>query len=78
VIDDVWATVGSTNMDFWSFLHNDEANVIILSPSFADEMEEMFDRDLRLSSQLHWDEWNKRPLFPRIREWLAHLFSRWL
>jgi cardiolipin synthase len=78
VIDDVWATVGSTNMDFWSFLHNDEANVIILSPSFADEMEKMFNSDLQVSNQIHWEEWKERPLFPRIREWLMHLLSRWL
>jgi len=78
VIDDVWATVGSSNMDFWSFLHNDEANVIILSPSFADEMEKMFVRDIEESDQVKLEEWKERPLFPRIREWLAHFFARWL
>jgi cardiolipin synthase len=26
VIDEVWSTVGSTNMDFWSFLSDDEVN----------------------------------------------------
>jgi cardiolipin synthase len=78
VIDDVWATVGSTNMDFWSFLHNDEANVIILSPQFADEMERMFNSDLRVSDQIHLEQWKERPLFPRIREWFMHLLARWL
>jgi len=24
------------------------------------------------------DEWEKRPLFQRIREWFAPLFSRWM
>lgn len=78
VIDGVWSTVGSTNMDFWSFLNNDEVNAIILSRQFAVEMERMFGRDLEESVQIRSEEWKKRPLFPRIREWFAHLFARWL
>ncbi len=77
-IDGVWSTVGSTNMDFWSFLNNDEVNAVILSRPFAVEMEKMFARDLEESDQIKWEEWRKRPLFPRIREWFAHLLARWL
>ncbi len=77
-IDGVWSTVGSTNMDFWSFLNNDEVNAVILSRPFALEMEKMFARDIKESDQVRWEEWRKRPLFPRIREWFAHLLARWL
>lgn len=78
VIDGVWSTVGSTNMDFWSFLSDDEVNAVILSREFAAEMEEMFARDLAESDQIQWEEWKERPLADRIREWFAHLFARWL
>ena len=78
VIDGVWATVGSTNMDFWSFLRQDEVNAIILGRDFSAAMEKMFVSDLEESDQIKLEEWKERPLFPRIREWLAHLFSRWL
>jgi cardiolipin synthase len=78
VIDGVWSTVGSTNMDFWSFLKNDEVNAVILSRPFAVEMEKMFSRDLNESDRVQWEEWRKRPLLPRIKEWIAHLFSRLL
>ncbi len=78
VIDGIWATVGSTNMDFWSFSKNDEMNAIILSRDFSAEMEKMFIRDLEESEQVKLEEWKERPLFPRIREWFAHLISRWL
>jgi len=78
VIDGVWATVGSTNMDFWSFSRNDEVNTIILGRDFSAEMEKMFARDLGESDEVKLEEWKERPLFPRIREWLAHLLSRWL
>ncbi len=78
VVDGVWSTVGSTNMDFWSFLNNDEVNAVVLSRAFAAEMEAMFARDLDASDPILLEEWNRRPLYPRVREWLAHLISRWL
>jgi cardiolipin synthase len=78
VIDGVWSTVGSTNMDFWSFSANDEVNAVILSREFAVEMEKMFARDLAESGQIRWEEWGKRPLLSGIRERFAHLFSHWL
>ncbi|MFA5824184.1 MAG: cardiolipin synthase [Thermodesulfovibrionales bacterium] len=78
VVDKVWSTVGSTNMDFLSLLNNDEVNAVILSHEFAVEMEKMFVMDLADSRQIQWDEWKKRPLLPRIREWFVNLFVRWL
>ncbi|MFH1976073.1 MAG: cardiolipin synthase [Pseudomonadota bacterium] len=78
VVDKVWSTVGSTNMDYLSLLSNDEVNAIILSHAFADEMEKMFVRDISNSRQIHLDEWEKRPLFQRIREWFASIFSKWM
>ena len=77
VIDGVWSTVGSTNMEWWSFSSNDELNAVILSREFAIEMEDMFAKDLAESEQIRWEEWKKRPLLSRIREQLAHLFSDW-
>jgi cardiolipin synthase len=78
VVDKVWSTVGSTNMDYLSLLSNDEVNAVILSHAFADEMEKMFVRDISNSRQIHLDEWGKRPLFQRIREWFAPIFFRWM
>jgi cardiolipin synthase A/B len=78
VIDGVWSTVGSANMDLWSLLSDDEVNAIILSRGFAVEMEKMFDKDLSESDQIKNDEWRERPLLPKIGEWFAHLFAGWL
>jgi cardiolipin synthase len=44
-IDDVWSTIGSTNMDPLSFLHNDEVNAVVLGFAFAGQMRAMFERD---------------------------------
>ena len=74
VIDGVWSTVGSTNMEWWSFSTNDEVNAVILSPEFATEMETMFAEDLAESDEIRWEEWKKRPLLVKVREWFSHLF----
>lgn len=78
VIDNVWSTVGSTNMDFWSFSTNDEVNAVILNKEFAAEMEKMFAGDLAESDEIRLGEWKKRPVLERIKEWFAHQFQRWL
>ena len=78
VVDGVWSTVGSTNMDFWSFSSNDEVNAAILDKGFATEMAKMFAEDLAASHEILPEEWKKRPLFSKIKEWFAHRFKRWL
>ena len=78
VIDGVWSTVGSTNMDYWSLLSDDEVNAIVLSREFAAEMEKTFAKDLVESHQIKREEWKERPLFSKMREWFAHLFDHWL
>jgi cardiolipin synthase len=78
VIDNVWSTVGSTNMDFWSFSTNDEVNAVILNKEFAAEMERMFAGDLAESDEIRLEDWKKRPVFNRFKEWFTHHFRRWL
>ena len=78
VIDGVWSTVGSTNMDYWSLLNNDEMNAVVLNREFAAEMEKTFARDLAESHQIKRKEWEERPFSSKMREWFAHLFVYWL
>jgi len=78
VIDGVWSTIGSTNMDLWSFLRNDEVNVIILGRGFAQEMERMFQADLEQSEEILLTQWKKRPFRDRLREWFTRLVQHWL
>ncbi|HET9793491.1 MAG TPA: phospholipase D-like domain-containing protein [Thermoanaerobaculia bacterium] len=78
VIDGIWSTVGSTNMDYLSFLSNNEVNAVILSREFADEMEKAFARDRAASDPISWDKWRRRAEAEKVEEWVAHLFFRWL
>ena len=52
VIDGVWSTVGSTNLDWRSFLDNDEINAVILGREFGQKMQAMFARDLEASQAI--------------------------
>jgi len=38
----VWATVGSTNLDWRSFLHNHELNAVVLGTEFGSQVQAMF------------------------------------
>ncbi len=78
VIDGVWSTVGSTNMDLWSFARNDEVNAIILGQDFASQMEEMFEGDIKASNEIRLEEWKSRPLTSHLKEWFSRLLSYWL
>jgi cardiolipin synthase len=78
VIDGVWSTIGSTNMDLWSFLRNDEVNAVVLGRHFAVEMEAMFEKDIANSNQILLEQWEKRSLGDRMKEWFARLLEYWL
>ncbi len=78
VIDGTWSTVGSTNMDMRSFLHNKEVNVVVMGDGFGKEMDNAFDEDLHDSKEITLAQWKQRPLAQRFKEWLARLLSYWL
>lgn len=78
VIDGVWSTVGSCNIDVRSFAHNNELDAAILARDFARGMEAMFRKDLSRSEELLLKEWNQRPFSQRVKERLSSLFSYWL
>lgn len=77
-IDGVWSTIGSTNLDWRSFLHNNELNAIVLGHDFAHQMEAIFAKDLETSSVIDPNEWKRRSLLLRLQERTARLFEYWL
>ena len=78
LIDGVWATVGSTNLDWRSFLHNHELNAVVLGSEFGSQVQAMFDRDLAASEPVLLGPWQQRGLDLRAKEWLARLWAYWL
>jgi len=78
VIDGVWSTVGSANLDWRSFLDNDEVNAVILGREFAQKMQAAFAADLESSEAIDPETWKRRPLTWRLKEWMARLWGRLL
>ena len=78
LIDGVWATVGSTNLDWRSFLHNWELNAVVLGPAFGTQVQAMFTRDLAASKEITLGNWQDRPLNWRLKESFARAWKYWL
>ncbi|MBU4518475.1 MAG: cardiolipin synthase [Gammaproteobacteria bacterium] len=77
-IDGVWSTVGSTNLDWRSFLHNDEINASVLGRDFSAQLDAMFARDLAESNAIDLKQWEHRSILLRLQEWAARLAEYWL
>jgi len=77
-IDGVWATVGSTNLDWRSFLHNQELTAVILGTDFGAKMRAAFERDLAVSQPITLEAWERRPISTRAKEMFARLWEYWL
>ena len=78
VIDSSWSTVGSSNLDYRSFLHNDEINAIIFGKDFALQMERQFKADIKNSRAVTMQEWKKRPLGDKLKEFFSWTLEYWL
>jgi cardiolipin synthase A/B len=78
LIDGVWSTVGSTNLDWRSFLHNQELNAVVLGAEFGQRMRKAFDDDLAQSQQVTLEAWQSRPLDLRVKEMFGRLWQYWL
>ena len=71
VIDGVWATIGSTNLDNRSFALNDELNLILYSRQVAQRLERIFADDIAHSTPVTYAKWRNRPFTSKILEVMA-------
>jgi cardiolipin synthase A/B len=78
LIDGVWSTVGSSNLDFRSALDNDEINAVVIGREFGQRMHAMFAKDLASSEEIDAQRWESRGLALRFKEWMARVWGRLL
>ncbi|HEV8616347.1 MAG TPA: phospholipase D-like domain-containing protein [Methylomirabilota bacterium] len=71
VIDGVWVTIGSTNLDNRSFAVNDEMNLIIYNRGVAGQLERIFMDDVAHSRKVEYETWRKRGIGSKLLEILA-------
>ncbi|MGW8307019.1 MAG: phospholipase D-like domain-containing protein [Achromobacter pulmonis] len=78
VVDGVWSTVGSSNMDWRSFALNYEVNAVVLGADFGAGMEALFQRDVAASVRISPGAWQARGVDDRFMEFFSRMFERWL
>jgi cardiolipin synthase len=79
LVDDAWATVGSSNIDPLSLLLNLEANVLVRDAGFAAQLGARLEQAFAVSEEItrpqpiaRWRLWLRRGLVA----WLAHAYLR--
>ena len=75
VIDGVWSTVGSSNLDSLSFIHNHEVNAVIVGREVGAELEAVFANDVANGVAIVSEEWSRRSLWQRAKEWWAIVYE---
>jgi phosphatidylserine/phosphatidylglycerophosphate/cardiolipin synthase-like enzyme len=77
-ICDDWVSIGSSNLDRWSFKWNLEANQEIDDARFSDVAAMVFEKDCGQSLELDRRRWPHRAWIDRLQERLAGTLDRWL
>lgn len=73
VVDDRWATVGSSNIDPFSLLLAREANVVVEDASFAASLRASLEAAMNNgATELRQEHWHRLPRFRRLLSWLAY------
>jgi cardiolipin synthase len=75
LVDNVFASVGSANVDMRSFDLNFEVAALIYSESFAGQLLEIFHDDILHSVRVEPEEWAKRKKTARYKESLSRIFG---
>lgn len=73
VVDEAWASVGSTNIDDRALRLNDEVNLNAYDPAFAREQIAVFETDLKRARPYTLAQWQARSLWETFSDWLASL-----
>lgn len=78
IVDGMMSIIGSTNLDYRSFLLNLELDVRIQKAEVARALADQFQLDLENSKEIHLDEWQERPFWSRVREQFFYWLRRYL
>ncbi len=76
VVDDVWATIGSSNFDGLSLFLNHEANVLVKERDFATELRERIESAIQDATPIHLEDFANRPWHKRAWYGMAYFLYR--
>jgi cardiolipin synthase len=78
VVDGVWCTIGSMNIDNRSLAFNNESNLVVWDSAFGALMDSTFISDLQLTREIVLAEFQRRPITARMVELAATFITRLL
>ncbi|PQA94049.1 cardiolipin synthase [Chryseobacterium shigense] len=75
LIDDIFSSVGTANMDVRSQELNFEVNALVFDQKINGKLQDLFHEDMNDCEEVHLDSWRKRPKHKVFFEHLARLLS---
>lgn len=76
VVDNHWATVGSSNIDPFSLLLAHEANVVVQDAAFAIELKAEINASIQSAYRVTSHEWEHGSKLKHFTSWIAYAFVR--
>jgi cardiolipin synthase len=76
IVDDLWAVVGTTNLDNRSFEHNDEVNIGFRDEAVAARLMRDYTADIAQSDEVLLAEWKRRPVWEKLLGSVAWILER--
>ena len=78
MVDDIFCTVGTANLNSRSLRYDYETNAFIFNKEITGELNEMFRNDIEHCTQLTPEFWKKRSPWKKFVGWFANLFTPFL
>lgn len=75
VVDDVFSTVGTSNMDYRSFNINFEINALIYNEDFSKQLKQHFIEDLKECDKVIQEDWENRSKLDKLKESYSRLWA---
>jgi cardiolipin synthase len=70
-IDHRITTIGSANLNFRSFRHDEEFNLVVNSVDLSKQIEQSFETDLKQAQRITLEDWQRRGRLAATRQYLA-------
>ncbi len=75
VVDDLFSTIGTSNIDYRSFSINFEINALIYNQKESKQLKKIFEDDLKGSEKVTLNKWQARPKTDLLKESFCRLWS---